>query len=102
MDITFAPDSAVDDASCKAATGKTFAERAALIDERGLGGKVRDAIQLIYDQTGRGKDVWWPTTIWVEYERRRGIVKKDGRPKADGLRRAWGQALDRLRAKLTA
>jgi len=80
MDITFAPDFAVDDASCTAATGKTFAEWAALIDDRGLGGKRRDAIQLIYDQTGRGKDVWWPTTIWVECERRRGIVKKDGRP----------------------
>jgi uncharacterized protein YndB with AHSA1/START domain len=80
MDISFAPDFTVDDASCKKATGKTFDEWAALIDERGLGEKRRDAIQFIYDQTGRGKDVWWPTTIWVEYERRRGIVKKDGRP----------------------
>lgn len=79
MYIEFAPDFPVDDTSCKAATGKTFAEWAAVIDEEGLGGKRRDTIQLIYDRTGRGKDVWWPTTIWVEYERRRGIVKKDGR-----------------------
>jgi hypothetical protein len=50
VDITFTPDFAVDDATCKAATGKTFDEWAALIDERGLGGKRRDAIQLIYDQ----------------------------------------------------
>ena len=27
-----------------------------------------------------GKDVWWPTTIWVEYEATRGVVAKDGRP----------------------
>ena len=25
------------------------------------------------------KNVWWPTTIWVEYERTKGVViKKDG------------------------
>jgi hypothetical protein len=51
MNITFAPDFTVDDATCKAATGKTFDEWAALIDERGLGGKRRDAIQPSYDQT---------------------------------------------------
>lgn len=78
MDIDFTPDFPVNDASCKAATGKSIAEWTAVIDENGLGAKRRDAIQLIYDQTGRGKDVWWPTTIWVEYERLRGIVKKDG------------------------
>lgn len=50
MDTTFAPDFTVDDSSCKQATGKTYDQWAALIDERGLGGKRRDAIQLIYDQ----------------------------------------------------
>jgi uncharacterized protein YndB with AHSA1/START domain len=50
-----------------------------VLDEHGLAGKRRDAISYLYDATGRGKDVWWPTTIWVEIERRRGIVKKDGR-----------------------
>ena len=79
MDISFTPDFAVDDASCEAATGKTYAEWAALLAERGLPDQRREAINLIYDQTGRGKDVWWPTTIWVELERQRGVVKKDGR-----------------------
>jgi hypothetical protein len=79
MEITFAPDFPVDDASCRAATGKTFDEWAALLDAQGLAGKRREAISLMYDATGRGKDVWWPTTIWVEIERRRGVVRKDGR-----------------------
>ena len=79
MEITFAPDFPVDDASCKASTGKTFDEWAAVLDAQGLTGKRREAINLMYDATGRGKDVWWPTTIWVEIERRRGVVRKDGR-----------------------
>ena len=51
-----------------------------MIESAGLADKRRDAIQLVYDAMGRGKDVWWPTTIWVEFERSKGIVKKDGRP----------------------
>jgi uncharacterized protein YndB with AHSA1/START domain len=79
MDISFTPDFPVDDASCQQTTGKSFAEWAAVLEEAGLTAKRREAINLIYDQTGRGKDVWWPTTIWVELERQRGVVKKDGR-----------------------
>ena len=42
--------------------------------------KRRDSIQWMYDLSGRGSDVWWPTTIWVEYEKVLGIVnRKDGR-----------------------
>ncbi|MBM4366986.1 MAG: SRPBCC domain-containing protein [Deltaproteobacteria bacterium] len=81
MQIDFRPDHPVSPEACKAATGKNFDEWFAVIQGAGLAAKRRDAIQLIYDQTGRGKDVWWPTTIWVEFERARGVVvKKDGRP----------------------
>ena len=44
-----------------------------------IAGKRREAISYLYDGTGRGKDLWWPTTIWVEKERREGVVQKDGR-----------------------
>ena len=80
MQIDFRPDCPVTDDACRAATGRTFSGWFALIDASGLADRRRDAIQLVYNETGRGKDVWWPTTIWVELERARGIVKKDGRP----------------------
>lgn len=69
----------VTDASCAEATGRTFGEWAEALDAEGYAGKRREAIRWLYDLTGRGADVWWATTIWVEYERRRGVVnKKDG------------------------
>lgn len=79
MHVAYTPDFPVTDVACKAATGRSFADWYALIDGAGLATNRRDAIQLVYNETGRGKDVWWPTTIWVEFERARGIVKKDGR-----------------------
>lgn len=80
MRFDFTPDFVVDDANCTAQTGKGFAHWFERIRSEGLGSKRRDAIQLIYNDTGRGKDMWWPTTIWVEFERSQGIVQKDGRP----------------------
>lgn len=81
MNVEYRPDHPVTDEGCKAATGRTFAEWFSVIEAAGLSDKRRDAIQLVYNETNRGKDVWWPTTIWVEYERSRGVVvKKDGRP----------------------
>ena len=80
MHVDYRPDAPVTDESCRAATGRSFAEWFAFIDAAGLAEKRRDAIQLVYNETGRGKDVWWPTTIWVELEKARGIVQKDGRP----------------------
>lgn len=70
------PDFAIDDASCKAATGKTLQEwfkELDGIDALKLGR--RDSVNHMYAQT---KDAWWPTTIYVEYEKHHGIVKKDG------------------------
>jgi hypothetical protein len=79
MKVDYTPDFPVTDEACRAATGRPLAEWYARIDAAGLADKRRDAIQLVYNETNRGKDVWWPTTIWVELERARGIVKKDGR-----------------------
>jgi hypothetical protein len=80
MHIEFRPDVPLTDESCIESTGHPFAYWYERIEAEGLQQKRRDAIQLLYNEQGRGKDVWWPTTIWVEYERTRGIVKKDGRP----------------------
>ncbi len=80
MQFDFRPDQPEDDDACLAATGRTYDQWFEAIESAGLASKRRDAIQMIYDATGRGKDVWWPTTIWVAFDRARGIVQKDGRP----------------------
>lgn len=80
MDIDFRPDFPVNDESCQQATGHPLAHWFARIESSGFASKRREAIQVLYDDLGRGKDTWWATTLWVEYERARGIVKKDGRP----------------------
>ncbi len=79
MQFEFKSDFPVQDDACKQATGKALADWFQIIEANGLSTKRRDAIQHIYNETGRGKDVWWPTTIWVEFERARGIVQRDGR-----------------------
>lgn len=79
MKVNYQSDFPVTDAECKAATGKTFAEWGEVIEKSGFASKRREAIRMIYDSTERKSDVWWPTTIWVEYERAKGVVKKDGR-----------------------
>jgi len=79
MQVDLVSDFPVTDEACKATTGKTFGQWIATIDARGIGKGRREVIQWLYDETGRGKDVWWATTIWVEYERSKGVVvKKDG------------------------
>lgn len=79
MKVTLSSDLPVTPEACQQATGKTFSEWFADLESQCAGKGRRDSIQWLYDQTGRGKDVWWPTTIWVEYERSKGVVnKKDG------------------------
>jgi len=85
MQIAFVPDVPETTEACAAATGKDFAGWFAQIEAAGFGNKRREAIQHIYDATGRGKDVWWPTTIWVAYERARGVVQRDGRAEGDNI-----------------
>lgn len=76
MKVTNKPDFTVDDATCKAQTGKTFAEWFAVLDAfDGIKKGRRESIQHMYEQK---PDTWWLTTIYVEYERSKGITKKDG------------------------
>lgn len=79
MKVILKSDFPLTDEACQSATGKTIAEWFAAMEARGISGGRRDVIQWLYDEMGRGKDVWWATTVWVEWERRQGIVnKKDG------------------------
>ena len=79
MDVNLQSDFPVTDKTAKAATGKSLQEWFAALDARGVTDGRREVIQWMYNETGRGKDVWWPTTIWVEDERAKGVVnKKDG------------------------
>lgn len=76
MKIQLRSDHPVDDATCKAKTGRTFSEWSEILVRRAEGR--RKALNWLGEQMG--KDPWWPTTVWVEHERLRGIVhKKDGR-----------------------
>lgn len=81
MKIDFVADSPVTDAACSKATGKTLKQWFALLDGKAeINRKRRDCISWLYAEIGKTtNDVWWPTTIWVEYERAHGIVnRKDG------------------------
>lgn len=79
MKVKNAPDSPVDDASCKAATGKTLQEWFAWLDSiDALKLGRRESVNRVYSEAN--KDVWWSTTIVVEYEKARGVLKKDGLP----------------------
>jgi len=82
MKVEYTSDFPVTDAACKKATGKRLKEWFAELDAKPeLNQKRRDAVTWIYETIGvRSRDVWWPTTIWVEYERAHKVVnKKDGR-----------------------
>jgi uncharacterized protein YndB with AHSA1/START domain len=76
MKVTSMPDHPVDDASCKAATGKSFAEWFAFLDSVD-GIKIGRRASMM-EMWKPGTDNWWPTTIYVEYEKHHGVVKKDG------------------------
>ncbi|MGV3614277.1 MAG: SRPBCC family protein [Fimbriimonas sp.] len=80
MNVNLKSDFPVTDESCQAATGKTMTDWIAEVDAQpDLAKSRRYAISWMYDQMGRGNDMWWATTTWVEKERRAGIVQKDGR-----------------------
>jgi uncharacterized protein YndB with AHSA1/START domain len=70
----------VDDASARAKTGKTLRQWFAHLDE--LGGLERGRRELVNQlYSGAKLDEWWATTLVVEYERARGALEKDGKPK---------------------
>jgi uncharacterized protein YndB with AHSA1/START domain len=81
MKVLFESDYPLTDEACKEATGKSLSDWFAAIEARPeLKGKRREAINMwLYPEIGRTKDTWWPTTLWVEHERKNGIVQKDGR-----------------------
>lgn len=79
MNVILKSEFPLTDEACIASTGKPIQEWIAYLESNpDLAAKRRDAIQDLYNLQGRGKDVWWPTTLFVEYERKHGIVKKDG------------------------
>lgn len=66
------------DATCKAKTGKSLKEWYAELDSIGALEKGRrESVQHIYATV---PDVWWSVTLYVEYEKQKGVVKKDGMP----------------------
>lgn len=79
MKVELKAEYALTEAACKDATGKTMIEWfAALKQQPELAGKRRETINWLYE--AMNKNVWWPTTIWVEQQRRDGVVMKDGKP----------------------
>ncbi len=78
MRVTLEPDFPISDESCLAATGKTFDQWFAWIEEHHPKSGRRDVIRSIWELRDRPGDMWWETTIWVEYEASKGIFKKDG------------------------
>ena len=76
MQVTNRSDHAIDEATCKAATGKTLKEWFAELDA--IDGIKKGRRECVNHINATAKDAWWPTTIYVEYERHHGILKKDG------------------------
>ena len=76
MKFDLTPDNPVTDAACKKASGKTFKEWFAWIEKKWPEWpKRRVVVYTIYEE--ECKDIWWATTIGVEYERHK-EMKKDG------------------------
>ena len=76
MKVKNNPDYPVTDEACKEATSKTFKEWFQFLDGiDGLKLRRRESMQHMIQP---GRDPWWPTTIYVEYEAHHGIKKKDG------------------------
>ena len=78
MIVELTPDFEVSDASCRNETGKTLKQWFAAMEKHPDNPlSRRDAINWLYAEMN--KNIWWPTTVWVEYERSKGVVnKKDG------------------------
>lgn len=82
MLVEYKSDFPVTEAACKKATGKGLKEWFAALDAKPeLNQKRRDAVSWMAESIGAtSTDIWWATTIWVEYERAHKVVnKKDGR-----------------------
>ena len=81
MKIELRSDRTVDDATCKADTGKTMAEWFRLMDAHGGLAKGRRELGNMLLQGEHKVDPWWATTLNSEYEAKHGAKEKDGRAK---------------------
>jgi uncharacterized protein YndB with AHSA1/START domain len=81
MKIELRSDKPVDDASCKADTGKTIPQWFALMDAHGGLAKGRRELGNGLLQDTHKLDPWWATTLNIEYEAKHGAKEKDGRAK---------------------
>ncbi len=71
---------ALDDPTVRAKTGQTASQWFAHLD--GIGGPTKGRRELVQHLYSENKlDEWWSTTLVVEYERARGALEKDGKPK---------------------
>ncbi|MCH8274172.1 MAG: SRPBCC domain-containing protein [Armatimonadetes bacterium] len=77
MKFALKPDHPVTDPACKQETGKTFKDWYAWIDKQWPDGpKRRDVTTHLWQK--QKMNIWWATTIAVEYERHKKMKKKDG------------------------
>jgi uncharacterized protein YndB with AHSA1/START domain len=80
MKPTSSDSPAVTDANAREKTGKTMKQWFALLDE--AGGIDQGRRELVNHMYSTHKlDEWWATTLVVEYERAKGALEKDGKPK---------------------
>ncbi|MEO8160719.1 MAG: SRPBCC domain-containing protein [Arenimonas sp.] len=81
MKIELRSDRPVDDATCKADTGKSMADWFKLMDAHGGVAKGRRELGNLFLQERHRLDPWWATTLNIEYEAARDAKEKDGRGK---------------------
>ena len=81
MKIELRSDRSIDDATCKADTGRTMGEWFRLMDAHGGLAKGRRELGNMLLQGEHKVDPWWATTLNSEYEAARGAKEKDGRAK---------------------
>ncbi len=79
MKVHLKPEFELTNQACIAATGQTVDHWIVELEAHraDFSGR-REAIQWLHEPCR--KHLWWPTTLWVEYESRHGILQKDGKP----------------------
>src|SRR5207342_3149577 len=79
--IELRSDRKIDDATCKADTGRTMGEWFKLMDAHGGLAKGRRELGNMLLQGTHGVEAWWATTLNSEYEAKHDAKEKDGRAK---------------------
>lgn len=78
MKVNNKPTFPVSGDACAQATGKTLTEWFKELDK--IDGLEQGRRACVRHINGFKADPWWPTTIYVEYERHHGVTKSDGLP----------------------